>query len=133
MSEITVDTEKVIKALEKVEQAVTDLRSVLAPGVFKREVPQKQRTQPPKEATEIMALDLDVSQIPFRVKGGEPARDSDGFAYTFPKDRDGKLWDSSVELYNAIIQYGKIRIGKFVYQLSKDEVFLQRVVYKEGS
>ncbi|MBA7625156.1 hypothetical protein ES703_32580 [subsurface metagenome] len=131
MSEITVDTEKVLKALEKIDKANAELRAILAPGVF-REVPREQRTQPPKDSSAPMVLDhIDVSQIPFKIKGGEPARDSDGFAYTFPKDREGKLWDSSVELYNAIIQYGKIRIGKFVYQLSKDEVFIQRVVFKE--
>ena len=36
MSENTVDAEKVIKGLEKVEKAINELRAILAPGVFKR-------------------------------------------------------------------------------------------------
>jgi len=130
MSEITVNTEKVIKALENVEKAVTDLRAVLAPGVFKKVEPI---CQPPKEKAEIIALYLDVSMIPFKVKGGSPARDSDGFAFTFLRGRDGEIWQSSAELANALHQYGKVRVGRFVYQLSKDEVFIQRVIAKDVS
>lgn len=130
MSEITVDAELVIKALEKIDKAYAELREVLAPGVFKKE---DTHSQTPRSATEIMVLDLDVSKIPFKIKGGSPARDSDGFAFTFLKNRSGEPWRSSVELADAIEQYGKVRIGKFVYQLSKDGVFLQRVIFKEGS
>ena len=130
MSEITVDTEKALRALEKVDKAMAELRAVLAPGVFK-EVTRKQRTQPPKDTTEIMDLDLNVSQIPFKVKGGAAASDSDGFAFTFLRDRDGEIWRSSAELASALEQYSKIRIGKFTYQLSKDGVFIQRVISKE--
>jgi len=133
MSEITVDTEKALRALEKVDKAMAELRAVLAPGVFKKEVPRTQRTQPPKEKAEIIALYLDVSQIPFKVKGGAPARDSDGFAFTFLRGRDGEIWQSSAELASALHQYGKVRVGRFVYQLSKDEVFIQRVIAKEVS
>ena len=115
MSEITVDTEKTLKAIENIEKAVKDLRAILAPGVFHKEVPQTQRTQPPKEPTEIMALHLDLSEIPFKIKGGSPARDTDGFAFTFLKNRNGEIWQSSAELANALGQYGRIRVGKFVY------------------
>ena len=128
MSEITVDAEKVIKGLEKVEKAINELRAILAPGVFKKVAP---RSEAPRENTEIMVLDLDLSKVPFKIKGGEPARDSDGFAFTFLSDREGKIWDSNTELANALNQYGKVRIGKFVYQLSKDEKFIQRVIPKE--
>jgi len=44
MSEITVDTEKALRALEKVDKAMAELRAVLAPGVFK-EVTRKQRPE----------------------------------------------------------------------------------------
>jgi len=132
MSEITVDTEKVIKVLEKIDRDYAELRAILAPGVFK-DIPRSQRTKPPVDTTAPMALDLDVSQIPFKVKGGSPARDSDGFAFTFLKNREGDIWRSSADLASALERYGKVRIGKFVYQLSNDEVFIQRVIYKEGA
>lgn len=130
MAEIVVDTEEVVKCLEKIDKAYAELRAVLAPGVFKKESP---RPQIPRSATDIMVLDLNVSQIPFKVKGGVAATDYDGFAFTFLKNRDGEIWQSSAELASAISQYGKVKIGQFVYQLSKDEVFIQRVIFKEGS
>lgn len=131
MSKITVDAEKVIKAVDKIDKAVKELRSVLAPGVF-REVPPTQRAQPPRDVPEIMALDFNVSQIPFKVKGGAAASDYDGFAFTFlRKSRDGPIWEHNIELHNALCQYGRVKIGRFIYQLSKDGVFIQRVIARE--
>lgn len=130
MSEITVDAEKVIKAVDKIDEAVSALRRVLAPGVFK-EVPRSQRAEPPKETAEIMALDINVSQIGFKVKGGAAATDYDGFAFTFlRKSRDGPIWEHNIEIHSALCQYGKVSIGRFTYQLSKDGVFIQRVKSK---
>ena len=70
MSEIIVDAEKVIMALDKVEEAMTDLRAVLTPGVFHKKVPRTQRNQPPQDTSAPMILDLDLSKVPFKIKGG---------------------------------------------------------------
>ena len=81
-------------------------------------------------------IDIDVADVDWRIKGNEPARDSDGFAYAFVfTNRDQtEVRDSVRELVELCNQYGTIKTADgFLVKLGgTNNSLLNRNIPKRG-
>lgn len=71
-----------------------------------------------------MKLDLDISGIEWKrsnQQGGGPADPSDGWAWAFAYTKDGGIRRETVQLVQALDQYGTVRVGGYEITLGGRE------------
>ena len=74
--------------------------------------------------------EIDVQEITWYLKGMKPATPDSEWAFSFPRDTEGNLNPETMVLVGEIQEFGKVRIGKYEYSLSKDDQFLNRKILK---
>jgi len=93
-------------------------------------------TKPPstpsteKEEQEAMELDIDISGIDWKLSkkaGGGPAGPQDGWAWAFGYTKDGGIRRETMQLIQALEQYGTVRVGNYKISLGgRDGTLLNR-------
>ena len=101
-------------------------------GSGKGKTPKPAKQSKPKENDQpaAMTVDLDISGIEWKKSnrdGGGPAGPNDGWAWAFAFTKDGEILRETVQLLQALEQYGTVRVGQYEITLSgRDKNLLNR-------
>lgn len=116
---VTLDADEFLKLLDELEDLEERLRSLGSKGFNgSRKTPRPRPANKPKENDQpAMDIDLDISGIEWQTKDKEPAGPNTPWAWAFSTTQDGGVKRESMQLLQALEQYGSVRIGKYVYSL----------------
>ncbi len=131
MSGIKLDqknVEKLIILMDRRDKLNSDIRIMLSRnlGSYAQDDPEPRS----REVESAMKLDLEISGIDWKrsnKQGGGPASPSDGWAWAFGYNQDGTIRRETMQLIQALKQYGKVIIDGFEISLSgQDKRLLNR-------
>ncbi len=138
-AKVTIDGEWLLAKFQEIEYIIDEIRARCGDGAFVAGADQtrpdpRTRTQ---DGTPIFpaprAAIGDLSEIEWKIKGSEPARVNDSWAWAFAYESNGDYRPESRDLVMAIEAAGKIKVGIYEITLSgRDKNLLSRTIPKAG-
>lgn len=111
--QVVVDADELLERINKVRGSFDELSSFLAKCMTTKPLIPASREKDEKDA---MELDIDISGIEWLTKDRQPAGPNAPWCWAFSTTQDGGIRRETLQLVQALEQYGKVRIGK--YELS---------------
>lgn len=136
---VTFDAEEYAKAMDELKELLTEgaaiekrLRDMGLKGF------SGTTTRPPRPAkrekndlSEAMTLELDISGIDWQTKDKTPAGPDTPWCWAFSETKNGGVIRETMQLLQALEQYGTVRVGKYLISLGgRDNKLLNRRVVK---
>jgi len=117
---VTVDAEEYLKLLDELTDMEKRLRALGSQGF--RGAPGDRRdprpaSNPNEKAEPAMVVDLDISGIHWKTKDSQPAGLDVPWCWAFSETKDGGVIRETMQLLQALDQYGKVRIGEYEISL----------------
>lgn len=123
--------EKLTKLLERRDKLNAEIRALLGSN-FSHTSPRARAPQAhskPEKNNSVMEVDLDIDGVEWLTKDKQPAGPNTPWAWAFSTTKDGGLRRETLQLVQALEQYGKVRIGKYEISLGgRDGNLLNRKI-----
>ena len=129
---VTVDADLFLKLLDELDELEQRLRSLGSSGFngSGRGKTTRPENKPKENDKPAMVVDLDISGIEWKKAnrdGGGPAGPNDGWSWAFAFTQDGGIRRETLQLVQALEQYGTVRVGQYEITLGgRDKRLLNR-------
>ena len=107
---VVIDVDRVVAALDALDNAVADLRIVLTEGFTAEVQPTKHAPSTRPASSKPMPVTIDISRIEWMGKNREKVGTDASWAWAFAYDRDGDVMPETAELLRTLERYGKEKI-----------------------